>query len=68
MYLRICICLNYYLKISYTLKKNFKIFIKLHPAITKLYFNKFFKNHLKGFNYQLIESKKSQIYIYLIKI
>ena len=29
-------------KNSYTFKKNFKI-IKLHPAITKLYFNKFFK-------------------------
>ena len=46
-------------------KENYKIFIKLHPTITKLYFNKFYKNHLKGFNYQIIESKKkSNIYIY----
>ena len=45
-------------------KENYKIFIKLHPAITKLYFNKYFKNHLKEFNYQVIESKnKSNVYI-----
>ena len=43
-------------------KKNFKIFIKLHPAINKSYFNKIFKNYFTDLDHQVLESKnKSNI-------
>ena len=38
-------------------KKNFKILIKLHPAIKKLDFDKIFKDYFTDLDYQVFESK-----------
>lgn len=43
-------------------KNNFKIFIKLHPAISETFFDKFFKKLLEGLDYKILVSKnKSNI-------